>query len=94
MAACLSSKVELDNPSTKRSVHILLDTVILPKLRNRMYEKDDKRYEDLLAVLLAFITSCAEQHGTLKELGKLLSKEIVDGLGDIQVHLRTRAMNR
>lgn len=94
MASCLKEKIKAEDSITKGEVHKLLDSVILPKLRNRIQEKDDKRHEDILRVLLAFIVSCNELHGTLKALAKLLTDDIIDGLCDIQVHLRTRAMNR
>lgn len=94
MASSLSGKIETGDQSTRDRVHKFLDSVVLPKLRNRVQEKDDKRCEDVLQVLFAFITSCTELHGTFKELIKLISSEIIDGLCHIQVHLRTRAMNK
>ncbi|ODM88633.1 Small subunit processome component 20 [Orchesella cincta] len=93
MSSTLHSKLA-DDPNIKADVHRLLDSVILPKLRRGVQQKEDKRYEDLLRVLHAFISSCHNLHGTFKELSKVLSEDIIEGFCDIQVHLRTRAMNK
>lgn len=75
-------------------IHKFLDTIVLPKLRICIHEKDDKRFEDILCILFAFVNSSSDLHGTFNELQKIISLDIVEGLCNIQVHLRTRAMNR
>lgn len=92
MASSLRGKI--GNSDRKTDVHKLLDSVVLPKLRGGVHEKDDKRFEDLLRILYAFVDSCRDLHGTFKNLAKVLSTDIIEGLCDIQVHLRTRSMNR
>jgi hypothetical protein len=78
----------------KKSLHDFLDSVILARLRGGISHKDNNRFNDFLHVYLAFIKNGVELHGTFKELDKVLNVEIVEGLQDLQVHLKTRAMNK
>lgn len=68
--------------------------MIIPRLRGGIHHKDDGRFADFLQVYIAFIQNAKELHGTFKELDKVLNAEIIDALYDIQIHLRTRAMNK
>lgn len=88
MSEALKSKDE------REEVNRFLDHMILPRLRGGIHHKDDGRFADFLQVYMAYILNAKELHGTFKELNKVLTPDIVEGLYDIQIHLRTRAMNK
>jgi len=80
--------------SDTKPIREFLDSVILPRLRGGVSHKDHNRFSDFLQVYTSFISNCGDIHGTFKELGKVINSEITDGLQDLQIHLRTRAMNK
>jgi len=78
----------------KEGIRRLVESVMLPRLKGGIQHKEEGRFFDFLHVLIAFGQKSASVHGTFKEVDKLLTPEIVEGLQDLQVHLRTRAMNK
>lgn len=71
-----------------------IKNVILSSVVLGFKAEAEKAYENNLSVLNLFILNKWEIQGTLKELHFLVDLEILSGLTNIKVHLRTRSMNK
>lgn len=78
----------------KAEIRVFLDSVIIPRIRGGICHKEENRFSDFLQVFISFIKNGQDLHGTFKELDKVITPQIIEGLQDLQIHLRTRAMNK
>jgi len=93
MSICLRDLTDL-NAEEKSEIRIFLDSIIIPRIRGGICHKEENRFSDFLQVFICFIQNGQALHGTFKELVKVVTPKIIEGLQDLQIHLRTRAMNK